>query len=130
MDEQEKRVRAWVLIKSDNPEDIVDRIWALDKKDGSIVVIRTDIIKEGSYSLVVPFDMASASLGMVTEFFDGLKENKNVNDFEFAVVKCFIPDPAQDSSGYITGGEFKRGEKQAGVRAGRQDNSPGFNPWG
>jgi hypothetical protein len=128
MDTQTSRIRAWVLIKSDDPKRLADQIWSHDdKKEGRIVIVRTDIVKGTKYNLVVPMDMHPDVKDTVFSF---LEKYCGKGVFELLVVDCHIPEPAQNASGFITDVELSRGEKQVGVKAGRQDNSPGFNPWG
>jgi len=128
MDTQTSRIRGWALIKTDDPKRLAEEIWSHDDKDeGRIVIVRTDVVKGTKYNLVVPIDMhpdeKKGFLGL-------LKEYCGSGVFEFHLVDCHMPEPAQNASGFFTDAELSRGEKKEGVKAGRQDNSPGFNPWG
>ncbi len=132
MDTSTPRLRAWALIKTEEPEIVAEMIWKHDdKKDGTIVIVRTDIIEDQKkvldINLIVPIDMLPDKKDDVLLF---LTKYCGEGNSKLAVVKCYKPDPSQNASGYITDTEFSRGEKQKGVKPGRQDNSPGFNPWG
>ena len=128
MDTATTRIRAWVLIESSNPKKIADQIWSHDDRiDGHIVIVRTDIVKGGKYDLVVPIDMHPYGEEDVYRF---LKKYCEPDKYHIAVVDDHIPPPPQNASGFITDSELVDGEKKDGVRPGRQDNSPGFNPWG
>lgn len=128
MDTKTSRIRGWALIKTENPKRLAEEIWGLDdKEEGRIVIVRTDVVEESEYNLVVPIDMHPDEKATVIGF---LVKYCGEGKFVFPLVDCHIPEPAQNASGFITDAELSRGEKQEGVKAGRQDNSPGFNPWG
>lgn len=128
MDTNSTRLRAWALIKSDDPKSLAAQIWKHDdKEEGRIVIVRTDVVKGSEYNLVVPIDMHPDEKDGVFGF---LEEYCGEGKFVFPLVDCHMPEPAQNASGFITDAELIRGEKKEGVKAGRQDNSPGFNPWG
>lgn len=134
MEEQEKRVRAWLVISGDDMGTLQGHykgIGQLDR-DSQVVIIRGDITTpaEGVYRLVVPIDVAeSAYLALI----DQIAVTVGSQNLEVMRVIDHSPKITQDASGYITEYELGKGEDHPFsklLKFGRQDYSPGYNPWG
>lgn len=137
MEEQEKRVRAWLVVSAEDKETLqgqYKRIKDFDRgpEVPEVVIIRGDITApaEGVYRLVVPIDVAeNAYLPLI----DQIAEMVGSQNLEVMRVLDHDPEPAQDASGYITEYELGKGEEHPFskmLKPGRQDYSPGYNPWG
>jgi hypothetical protein len=132
------RVRAWLLLKDTTEEDLRAKKEKIKKKDlgkeyPQVVVIRADLVQsaELGYRMVIPIDIA------VSEYDRVLGEIRGeVGSESLAVLRVVDgehdPPIPQDASGFISEGELKAGhiKKIDEVLPGRQDYSPGFNPWG
>ena len=134
MDELEKRVRAWLVVSAEDKETLQGhnkRIRGFDRGP-EVVIIRGDITApaEGVYRLVVPIDVAeSAYLALI----DQIAVTVGSQNLEVMRVIDHNPKIAQDASGYITLDELNAGEDHPFsklLKPGRQDYSPGYNPWG
>ncbi len=152
MGEQEQRFRALVLIENvDHPDDLKPFWGKWEEKDGvrddNFVVIRVDEVASGTivdegfymdgtsrYKYVVPID-ASDEHEFATKLVD---LQAVIGDGGYIILKVMTHFPLypQNASGFITPSELDAGEKDHPfyknklVHEGRQDNSPGFNPWG
>jgi hypothetical protein len=121
-----RRVRAWILISIEDPLQVTSQIWTLDEKQyGTVVIVRTDIV-EGDFNLVIPIDTDPEYFDPTIAAISGIIGGANP-----VVLKVLShdPAPAHNSSGYIMPSEAMRGEFRL-AHPGRQDTSPGFNPWG
>jgi len=143
-----QRVRAWMVVSGQFDDADAARVLALDDKDrdrpDEYVIVRADLVSslcDPGPGMVIPID---AMVGSKSKY-DYLYHVRNL----IAEVLKFDPDncdaydlyevkiPASgraphSASGYITIDEahaaINNGEN--GGRPGRQDHSPGFNPWG
>lgn len=124
------RVRAWVLVRAEAETGMAARLRNLDQGKDDLVVIRADVVAEPPefpYNIVVPVDAESeAVLEGVVKDIGGLR---NVSDAVALKVVVHDPDPPHEASGYITPGEAVRAVRKP-KKVGRQDESPGYNPWG
>jgi hypothetical protein len=125
-----RRVRAWVLVQAERVQGVSGRIRALDNKTDEQVVIRADVIAEAPglpYNIVVPVDAARDSVldTVVAE----IRSWRVVRDAVALKVDVHDPKYPHEASGYITQREADEAERKPD-RVGRQDKSPGFNPWG
>ncbi len=134
MEEQEKRVRAWLVVSAEDKETLqghYKRINDLDR-DPDDIIIRGDITTpaKGVYRLVVPIDVTeSAYLALI----DQIALTVGSQNLEVMRVIDHSPKIAQNASGYITEYELGKGEDHPFsklLKPGRQDYSPGYNPWG
>jgi hypothetical protein len=57
-----------------------------------------------------------------------IRNPKAVKRLAILRVEIHNPYPPQDASGYVTEEEAETGAEE--VKVGRQDKSPGLNPWG
>lgn len=134
MEEQEKRVRAWLVVSAHDMGTLQGHYNGIRKLDrgSQVVIIRGDIAApaEGDYRLVVPIDVAeSAYLALI----DQIAVTVGSQNLEVMRVIDHSPKIAQDASGYITLDELNAGEEHPFSKLlipGRQDYSPGYNPWG
>ncbi len=146
MEERDKRIRAWVLVKDVSPE-IIENLKEMrtnweKKKNPEIVVIRIDGVlagtivngtfkeKEFNYKYVMPID---ASEDRFKKAISDLEKIIGSGNSLLLKVNSYDPPYPQDASGYITDFEFGKGEKHSikdHLKPKRQDYSPGFNPWG
>jgi hypothetical protein len=134
MEEQEIRVRAWLIIRAEDMEALQGHYGGIRKldRDSQVVIIRGDITTpaEEVYKLVVPIDVAETAYIPLIEH---IKEMVGLQNLEILKVIDHDPKVLQNASGYITPGEFKEGERHPFyelLKPGRQDYSPGYNPWG
>lgn len=123
------RVRAWVFVWADNPERWAQELYeALGHEGGDeYVLVRADVIESFyGYNIVVPVDARDQSaLDSVVGMFPNPEAVKRM---AVRKVEVHNPYPPQDASGYVTEEEAEVGEEE--VKVGRQDHSPGLNPWG
>jgi hypothetical protein len=130
MGTEDERTRAWVLVLADDPETVAEQILEFDEGEDELVVIRADTVDGGMINLVAAIDAAS---NHYEEARSSLMSIAGIQNAWFLVVSSHqpgSPSAPHDASGYITEEEYDAGEKKEGVSPGRQDNSPGFNPWG
>jgi hypothetical protein len=134
-----ERSRAWVLIMADDTESVIDQIFELDEGEDDLVVVRADVVGGGFVNLVAAIDADPDNYEDAKSELMGITGIQNIWFLEVTEHHPrFIYDPEfpddneapHDASGFITENEYEAGEKKEGVSAGRQDNSPGFNPWG
>ena len=121
------RVRAWVLIRATPVQGVSTRLRNLDKKEDDLVMIRADVLTDSPYNIIVPVDAASETV--LSSVVGDIRAINAVTEAVVLKVRQHDPDPPHDASGYITDQEADRGERKPKL-AGRQDRSPGFNPWG
>lgn len=125
------RVRAWLLVKTTDPEGAQKGIAPLMRRknelfsDENDVVIRADTLVDCDFNLVVAVDVTGdTSLKRVADF---VRELNGVGSVTIARVKDHYPIPAVEAHCYIneeeTGGAYDKGP-------GRYPKSPGANPWG
>lgn len=124
------RVRAWVLVRAAPPHKVTARLRNLDRGGDDFVLIRADVVAESPdfpYNVLVPVDAESEAVlsNVVKEIMGvgGVSEALSLRVLEHH------PFPPHDASGYITHHEAQVGERKP-ERVGRQEGSPGFNPWG
>jgi len=130
-----ERVRAWVLGKSDQPEETAKAIGKLiddemvkapaDRRD-DLIIVRADVV-EGDYDIVVPVDAASEeALSAALEMIEGagLLEPKTFR------VRTHNPSPPHAASTFVTAAELRADPAQEFSPPGRHPASPGRNAWG
>jgi len=123
------RVRAWVLVWADDRAGVAEELYEQFRYEGEdeYVVVRADVVESFyGYNIVVPVDAQDqGTLDSIVEMIRNLEAVKRV-----AILRVEIhnPYPPQDASGYVTEEEAEAGEED--VKIGRQDKSPGLNPWG
>ncbi len=137
MESESKRVRAWVLAKTEKADAISDELATMytDSNGGhefgeggdALVVVRADVVN-GEMNLVVPVDAASK------DYLDRVKEIIQEMDSEAEIfvlsVKRHNPNPPHKSSTYVTWDELREDPVVDYFPAGRHPNSPGRNAWG
>ena len=125
-----ERVRAWVLVQATAVAGMAAKLRNLDKKKNDFVVIRADeVVAEPAglaYNMVVAVDAESepALQGVVAD----IGRLSGGNPVALRVVE-HSPKPPHHASGFITHQEAQDGARMP-VKVGRQDSSPGYNPWG
>ncbi|MCH8093937.1 MAG: hypothetical protein IH953_05020 [Chloroflexi bacterium] len=130
-----ERVRAWVLGKSDQPEETAKAIGQLmddemvkapaDRRE-DLIIVRADIV-EGDYDLVVPVDAASEqALATALEMIEGagLLQPTTLR------VQTHNPSPPHAASTFVTAAELRAHPAQEFSPPGRHPGSPGRNAWG
>jgi hypothetical protein len=123
-----RRVRAWILIQADSPQNAAQALYEelVDKGDDDYVVIRADIV-DYVYNIVIAVDAASSEwLERVHQIIRGIT---GVRQTAILPVKQHVPSPPHDAQGYITEDEVAAGAWKE-IKPGRQHRSPGENPWG
>lgn len=123
------RVRAWVLVWADDPERWAQELYeALGHEGGDeYVLVRADVIEPFyGYNVVVPVDARDDST--LDSVVDTFPNPEAVRRMAVRRVEVHNPYPPQDASGYVTEEEAEVGAED--VKVGRQDKSPGLNPWG
>lgn len=137
---QKERVRAWVLIRAESEQKIVEAIAdkivakgkeAKEAKDDNLVIIRVDVVKgreDSLFNLVVPIDTSSAVFETVVNDIEIITGGK----VEVFVVSTHNPKPPHIAEGFITHDEAHADPDIASkiITIGRQSHSPGHNPWG
>jgi len=140
----QQRVRAWMVIKRKggfNPSDAA-QIRKLDqRKQEELVIVRADLVESLSGrdpGMVVPIDALggdNSNHQYLYQARDEIVQLLGLKEDEYDLLEVQSDDsrvPAHTASGYITIDEahaaINNGEN--GGRPGRQDHSPGFNPWG
>jgi len=127
MIQQNERVRAWVLIQDGSYPTIAEQIHKLDTGHDELVVIRVDQVDENETpKIMAVIDADYEYFPKVQGYINDIVGTGNATYF---VVTAHNPDPPNDASGYIANSERIQSEIKL-PHAGRQDNSPGFNPWG
>jgi hypothetical protein len=121
------RVRAWVLVRAERPQELAERLYdELGHEGGdSFVVIRADIV-DFDYNMIIPVDAESREI--VNEVVGMIKDRPGVRDTLVARVQRHVPYPPHNANGYITEEEAEAGKEP--VEPGRQGASPGYNGWG
>ncbi len=153
--ENDRRVRAWVLVKAEHPDKLSealgheyrdtrdkDRIVEFGKGGGNLVVVRADVV-DGEWNLVVPVDAVNEVIlnGFVTKIqkndFKNEKAKEIMKDEEdntTLVLKVTLnghnPNPPHRSSTFVTGTELAADKVPEYTPAGRHPHSPGRNAWG
>lgn len=122
----EVRVRAWVLIQASDPQTVKDQIKALDQGKDELVVIRVDGVDSGPSNIVAAIDAAQYYYDQTVAYIRGIAGITNV--WFLRVVEHDPPTP-NNASGYVTEDERLNSESKMAY-AGRQEGSPGYNPWG
>ncbi len=122
-----ERARAWVLVQASEPQVVAEEILNLDEEKDELVVVRADRVDGGPANLVAMID---AALEYYEQVEADIRAIGGIANVWFLRVEEHIPDPPHNASGYITEDEIERGERKENIYPGRQDSSPGFNPWG
>lgn len=137
METESGRVRAWVLVRSKNPEETSEAL-AADYYDAErelpfgaggddIVVVRADLI-DGEMNLMVPVDVANEDF--LHEVVKRIREKGGVTETSVFRVLRHNPDPPHSASTYVTPEEFGRDRAPEFDPPGRHPRSPGKNAWG
>ena len=131
MGDQERRVRAWVLVQADEAQEVADRIRDLDPRKGDeFVVIRADVVEGPDgypYNIIVPVD--AKNKGKLADVVGMIRAVDGVSEVVGLKVKKHHPDPPHDAHGYVTDEEAGAGRDKT-IKPGRQGASPGANPFG
>jgi len=129
------RVRGWVLVKSDNPDQTASAL-TVDLTEGGdeYIIIRADVVQfemesfARDVNLIVPVDVASAdALGQVLSRIRG---TAGVRELTMANVTAYYPDPPHRSHTFVTADELSRDRVPEYDPPGRHPKSPGRNGWG
>ena len=123
----EKRARTWVLIHATDPDMVVPQVSGLDHGN-ELVMIRVDVVDGGPANIVASFDAAET---YYEEAISDIRAINGIINVWFLRVTRHNPELPHNASGYITEYEAQHPESEKiDIKVGRQDNSPGFNPWG
>ncbi len=132
---EKDRVRAFVLLRAENSDEVAERIYEeYGKKGGDdFVVVRADVVDGAGddFNIVVPID---AHPDHFSEIERQVTSVEGVNAYKTLAVKNHYPTPTYLAHGYTTTEDFA--EKMSWLETppdeyGRiMKNSPGHNPWG
>jgi len=129
------RVRGWVLVKSDNPDQIASALTAdLTEGGDEYIIIRADVVQcemesfARDVNLIVPVDVASADV--LAEVLGRISGLAGVNDVAIANVTAYYPDPPHRAHTFVTVDELGRDRVPEYDPPGRHPKSPGRNGWG
>jgi hypothetical protein len=136
------RIRAWMVIRGDFSTANATSIVGLDKgRLDRYVVVRADLVgslNDKGPGMVVPLDAQRGSETKYEHLYDirdQIIETLKLGNDDYDLLEVVNPAgsaPPHLVSGYITREEghaaIDLGER--GGKPGRQDDSPGFNPWG
>lgn len=140
------RIRAWMIVFGEFTDKEALKVLALDKaRLDEYVVVRVDLVQslcDRGPAMVIPLDTMDGGeesryrhLHMIRDMiaeelgFDP----EDCEAYDLLEVQSWHPTlPPHTATGYITKAEAIRAveEGERGGKPGRQDNSPGFNPWG
>ncbi len=129
------RIRAWVLGKSEEPEETAKAIGQLiddemvkapANRREDLIIVRADVV-QGEYDIVVPVDAASeqaleTALKMIVDA--GLSDPMTLR------VQTHNPKPPHAASTFVTAAELRAHPAQEFTPPGRHPKSPGRNAWG
>jgi hypothetical protein len=133
--DDEKRKRAWILInviEGYNVVEVANAVKAL-KGDDNFVMIRVDQVDSEVADMVADMVAVIDTAGgdYYEEAIRKIVQTPGLEIKHKLVVTNHNPFPPHNASGFITPAEQKLSQKfEVYVKAGRQDNSPGYNPWG
>lgn len=129
------RVRAWVLVKSDNADQTASALTAdLTEGGDEYIIIRADVVQcemesfVRDVNLIVPVDVASADV--LAEVLGRISGLAGVNDVAVANVTAYYPDPPHRAHTFVTADELGRDRVPEYDPPGRHPKSPGRNGWG
>lgn len=131
---ENRRVRAWVLGRADNPEEAAPRLYEKLGHEGGdeFVVVRADVV-DHHYNIVIPVDGASdeALQGAI----DSIGSLGVLKEIDVLKVRMHVAHPPHIANGYISHAELAAQHDQhidigEYIKAGRQGASPGHNAWG
>jgi len=129
------RVRAWVLVKSDNPGQTASALTAdLTEGGDDYIIIRADVVQceiesfARDVNLIVPVDVANADV--LAEVLGRISGLAGVNDVAVANVTAYSPDPPHRAHTFVTADELGRDRVPEYDPPGRHPMSPGRNGWG
>jgi hypothetical protein len=126
------RVRAWMLIRAEEPRTLAQRIYDELGFQGSdtFVVVRADVV-DWTFNIVIPLD--TESQGALDEICDRIRGMPGVAETLLLPVLEHHPWPPQLANGYISDAEAdadpESWDKPTFERR-RLGHSPGHNPWG
>ncbi len=151
--EGDRRVRAWILVKAEDPEKLSNeladeyrdirsknRVVEFGKGGGELVIVRADVVdddpqlveladpSESETNLVIPVD--AANRGILRKFVGDIKKAQEVTVVSVLTVQKHNPDPPHASSTFVTSTEFDLDPVRDYDPPGRHPHSPGRNPWG
>lgn len=126
-DNGETRVRAWVLLKVENPEGVAQNLHRPPDKDMDIpwFIVRADVV-DGEYNVVVPVDAADPT--QLNKACKHIQEIARPKLFVKLQVEVHNPSTPHLAQGYVTKPEFT--DAPDDVVEGLQRQSPGANAWG
>lgn len=138
----EQRVRAWMIVHGEFSADASRSVVALDaERKDEYVIVRADLvesIEKRSPGMVVPIDARegeNSKYEYLYEIRDMIVEQLGLGPEDYQLLEVDLTGqekPPHTSSGYITRREAHAAIDldENGGKPGRQDQSPGFNPWG
>lgn len=138
---EDKRVRAWVLVKSKEPEETAKELDGelkaeLSKPHGNrrtnFIFVRADVVDvvegEGEYNVIVPVDAANP--GSLKQALTMIKNARGTSSVTVCEVKEHYPDPPYSTATFVTQNEWDVEQPQEFAPAGLHPHSPGRNAWG
>ncbi len=151
--DNDRRVRAWVLVKAEDHEKLSNeladkyretryrnRVVEFGKGGGELVVVRADVVDddpnlvepadacESETNLVIPVD--AANKGILRKFVGDIQIKPGVTVLSVLTVRKHNPDPPHASSTFVTDTEFNLDPVSDFEPPGRHPHSPGRNAWG
>jgi hypothetical protein len=123
------RARAWILIRTESPEAVARQLYEeLSSKGGdSFVLVRADVV-DYHYNIVIPVD--AENWEVLQDLVREIQKRTEARETAVVPVVKHIPYPPHLADGYITPQEAEIYTDTAGMKVGRQRNSPGMNVWG
>lgn len=137
MDSESGRVRAWVLVRSEDAKATSkalaakyydeERGYEFGKGGDELVVVRADVV-DGEMNLIVPVDAANGAI--LKEFERLLRAEEGVTEISVLRVLMHNPKTPHKSSTFITEEEYQDFKLPEFDPPGRHPRSPGANAWG
>jgi hypothetical protein len=133
---EEKRVRAWVLVKSSEPEETAKELDGklkaeltkpYDKRRKDLVIVRADVV-EGEYNVIVPVDAANP--GSLKQALKMIEDARGTSSVTVCTVTTHYPDPPHSTATFVTQKEYDADRVPEFHPPGLHPHSPGRNAWG
>lgn len=133
---EDKRVRAWVLVKSDEPEETAKELNEKlndelkkphPERRKDLVIVRADVV-DGEYDVIVPVD--SANPGSLKQALKMIEDARGTTSVTVCEVTTHYPDPPHSTATFVTEEEHDADPVPEFAPPGLHPRSPGNNAWG
>lgn len=122
------RIRAWVLVHSEDTEATAKALSDYFEDGGDdFVVVRADVV-DGDLDLIVPVDAANEDI--LKEVAERIRAANGVTEISVSTVRMHYPNPPHSASTFITAEELELYYLREFDPPGRHPQSPGANAWG